>query len=61
MLFVLSLSFARKRPGRLPGRAALVGDGAEQVNLELRATHGQPSLSQGFLPCRQTAIRLFLP
>jgi hypothetical protein len=28
--------------------------------MEPQATHGLPSLAQGFLPCGQTAIRLFL-
>jgi hypothetical protein len=27
---------------------------------EPQATHGLPSLPQGFLPCGQTAIQLFL-
>jgi len=31
-----------------------------ETPLEPQATHGQPSLPEGFLPCGQTAIRPLL-
>jgi len=48
----MALFSTYSRPG--PG-AMIWGKAAEP-----KATHGQPSCAQGFLPCRQTAIRFFL-